>query len=247
MERRYRAAKGINGLVLCYSADWTRRTAFEVLFRDAHPDCEVLSTGSASDLLRLLSRLRPQCLILDVVARNHVGLLYNLRRCNRNAHFVIIQNSVRLSDKAVANYIGRTLFVESAGLLPDTLRQYLKKGIMQTHFFAAPHRHFLPESEGAVPAMETVLTDVEECLYRLLAKKVRSTRLCHEARQWFAGGEKVSVLAVKAQTDKRKMYQRRAALCQLLKTRTRELPLSLTVIWGQTFKEGGGFRKYPPE
>ncbi|MEG1349799.1 MAG: hypothetical protein RSD49_17330, partial [Hafnia sp.] len=95
-----------------------------------------------------------------------------------------------------------------------------------------PRRRFL---SGAVDDPETVgavVSEIESGLYRRLSMQVRSVRLREEARLWFARGDPVQQIADRTATDIRIVYQRRTTLCQLLGTRPRELPLSLTVEWG---------------
>lgn len=221
----------INGLLLCYSSDWTLLAAAEALCREAHPRCDVICVSDVSELLALAARLKPQCVVLVLTARSHVGLLYNLRRHNRTVPLLILQDGVLLSDEAVADYTERAFVLDITGMRPDRLRKRLASVMVVAVASALPLRHFLFEAGDDPVAKNVIMSEIEHYIYRRLAAKIRSVRLCEDALLWFARGEQVQLIASGTSIDAGAVYQRRTTLCQHLGVRTRELPSALTVMW----------------
>lgn len=230
MVDREQTAIAINGPVICYSSDWTLLKAAEVLSREAHPHSEIIPVSDVNQLQALLAQVSPRCLILALTPRNHVGLLYNLRRQNRIVPLIIFHEGIRMSDEAVADYIGRTLLIDSTGMRPNKLQKRLS-GMTQGAFSILPRGHFLYDPSGK-SSMKMIVMEIEHVLYRRLAERVNSTRLTAEAKQWFSRGEQARLIASRQSIDIRVVYQRRSTLCRYLGVSPRELPSALTVEWG---------------
>lgn len=235
--KRNQVAIAINGLVVCYSADWTRLKTVEVLCRAAYPESEVIATNNPRELMRLLPRLKPRCLMMDLTARNAVGLLCSVRRLHQTIPMLIIQDRVRVSDEAVAEYLGRAVMVESAGVVPDVLRRRLCAGYSQAAVMPVSGCA-LHGSREAESDMDVILAEIDLYLYRRLAARVPSSRLREDARRLFAAGEPVQHLVRREGITAKFVYQRRAMLCRLLETRPRELSSVLTVAWGESVSPG---------
>lgn len=229
--KRNRAAIAINGLVVCYSADWTRLKAVEVLCREVYPESEVIATNNPRELERLLACLKAQCLMMDLTARNSVGVLCSARRLHQTIPMLIIQDSVRVSDEAVAEYLGRAVMVESADVMPDELGQRLSAGYVQAAAMPAPGCVLHGRRESASD-VDMILAEIDLFLDRRLAARVPSSRLREDARRLFAAGEPVKHLVRREGITAKTAYRRRAVLCRLLETRPRELLSVLTVTWG---------------
>lgn len=235
--KRNRAAIAINGLVISFSSDWARLKAVDVLCREAYPECEVVGASTQEALMRLLTRLKPQCLIMDLTARNAVGLLCSVRRLHRTVPVLLIQDQVRVSDEAVADYLGRAVMVESGGIVPDILRQRLSDGFVRAAALPVTGGS-LCESSDTVPDMDTVLAEIEAFLCQQLAARVPSSRLREDIWRLFVTGESVKQLSRREGLRTQTIYQRRATLCRLLGTRPRDLSSVLTVAWGETIRPG---------
>lgn len=223
----------MNGPILCYSGEWTRLAAMNVLCQEAHPESEVVCVSDAGMLLTHFAQLRPQILVLALTARTSVSFLYSVRRQNPNVALIILQDEIRISDEAVSDYIGRTMLWNISGMRPNDLRDRLRSAEGKIMALPPPDRHFFCYFGKDSPFRVTVMKEIENCLYKRLSAKTRSARLREEAMRWFSQGVTVSQLARTYGITARIIYQRRSTLCQILKTRPSELPFSLRAEWGE--------------
>lgn len=223
----------MNGPILCYSGEWTRLAAMNVLCQEAHPESEVVCFSDIGRLLCHSAQMRPQLLVLAITARTSVSFLYRVRRQNPNVAVIILQDEIRIIDEAVSDYIGRAMLLNISGMHPDDLRERLESAKGQVIALPSPGRRFFYYCGEDSPFRVTIMMEIESCLYKRLSAKTRSARLREEAMRWFSQAVTVPQLAGMYGIAARIIYQRRSTLCQILKTRPSELPFSLRAEWGE--------------
>lgn len=223
----------MNGPVLCYSGEWTRLAAMNVLCQEAHPKSEVMCVSDAGMLLTHFAELEPQILVLALTARTSVSFLYSVRKQNPNLALIILQDEIRIIDEAVSDYIGRTMLLNISEMRPDDLRDCLGSAKGQAMSLPPPDRHFFYYCGADSTVQIMIMKEIENCLCKRLSAKTRSARLREEAIRWFSQEVTVPQLARTYGITARIIYQRRSTLCQILKTRPSELPFSLKAEWGE--------------
>lgn len=223
----------MNGPVLCYSSEWVRLAAMNVLCKAAYSESEVVCVSDVGVMLKNAAQQRPHILVLALTARRSLSILYRVRRQNPNTALIILQDEVRISDEAVSDYIGRTILLNISEMKPDDLLKRLRSAAGQVRALHPPGRRFSYYCGEDSPFKVAVMMEIENCLYRRLSARTQSARLREEAMRWFSQEVSVSQLASTYGIAARIIYYRRRTLCRILKTRPSELPFSLKVEWGE--------------
>lgn len=178
---------------IVYSSEWAKLAALKSLCGYSGV-MDNIYVETVSDVWVLFSRLNethsdaPDVIVLDIPARDYIGLLCYIRRLYPTLAVIVIQSRILFSDRVVATWFGNIWLREYESLMagyPDLLIN----ACVTDSRFADANCSAACASEcprGASDAQ--VLGGVERWLCGRLTEKTGSARCAHVVTEWLSRG-----------------------------------------------------------
>lgn len=178
---------------IVFSTEWAKATALRYLcgYSGAEGDIYV---EAVSDVRVLFSRLNethsdtPDAIVLDIPARDYVGLLCYIRRLHPALPVIIVQPRILFSDRAVASWFGNIWLREYDSLMAGYPEMLINACVSDSRFAGA---HSSAACAAGCPGNATdaqVLGCMERWLCGCLTERLGSERCAHVVTEWLSRG-----------------------------------------------------------
>lgn len=208
--------------VIVFSTEWAKAIALKYLCGHSACDQEI-SVETTGDLRAVFSRLNekssyvPDIIVLDIPARDYVGLLCHIRHLHPALPVVITQSRILFSDRAVASWFGNIWLREYDSLLagyPDAL---LGSSLTDLRFAGAySSAACLTECPGRM-SDALLLKRVERWLCGRLTERVGSGLCAQVATEWLSRGISAQEVGKRLNRSDKLVYHYRSRIIQELR------------------------------
>lgn len=199
---------------IVYSTEWSKIAALKSLcgYSGAKNDIYVETVSDVSVLFFRLNETHsdaPDVIVLDIPARDYVGLLCYIRHLYPTLPVIVIQSQILFSDQVVATWFGNIWLREYESLMagyPDVL---INACVTDSRFADANCSAVcaLVCPRGANDAQ--VLGGVERWLRGRLTEKIGSARCAHVVTEWLSRGVSPQEAGERLQRSDKLMYNYR--------------------------------------
>lgn len=207
---------------IVYSTEWAKTIALKYLC--GHSACgKEVFVETTGDLRTLFSRLStkstevPDIIVLDIPARDYVGLLCHIRRLHPALPVVITQSRILFSDRAVASWFGNIWLREYDSLLAGDPGALIGSCLTDLQF-AGTYSSAACSTECPGRMSDAILLNhVERWLCGRLTERIGSGLCAQVATEWLSRGISAQEVGKRLNRSDKLVYHYRSRIIQELR------------------------------